>query len=160
METFNNNIEMEIGWIEFSSCVEGQNPVIMNAQYTLSELLILAESAVTVKIMPSTDIPGVSETAAYTVMADLCSNPIYALNRGYTMSWILDETTDPPVIAGVADTSNWIGSRSMMWNSQNCIDRNGYLGQEPPTLAELYIYHACGNTLGLTAHILAVNILM
>ena len=145
-ETFNDNIEMDIGWVEFASCAEGGNPTIINPQYTMDELLILAESAVTVKIMPSTDIPGVSETAAYTVKADLCSNPVYALNRGYTMSWVLDETTDPPVVAGLADTTNWIGATDMLANS--CYGQDA-LGDEPSTLEEMYIYHACANVEGL-----------
>ena len=137
---------MDIGWVEFASCPEGGNTTIINPQYTMDELLILAESAVTVKIMPSTDIPGVNETAAYTMKADLCSNPIYALNRGYTMSWVVNETTDPPVVAGVADTANWIGATDLLWNSCYGYDA---LGEEPSTLEEMYIYHACNNGEGL-----------
>ena len=148
-ETFNDNIEMDIGWIQFASCAEGDNPATINSEYTLDELLILAESAVTVKIMPSTDIPGVSETAAYTMKADFCSNPVYALNRGYTLSWVVDETTDPPVVIDYADEGNWIGATDLIWNS--CYAGVTAVGEEPPTLADLYVYHACGNTEGLNA---------
>merc|ERR1711929_64865 len=77
---------MEIGWIQYSHCEEGDNVNEYNSDYTMDELIEMAETAITVKIMPSGEIPGQSETASYTVMADLCSNPIYALNRGYTMS--------------------------------------------------------------------------
>jgi len=102
-ETF-DGVNMEIGWIQYSHCEEGDNANEYNEDYSMDDLIEMAETAITVKIMPSGETPGQNETASYTVMADLCSNPIYALNRGYTMSWQLDETTDPPVITGYADT--------------------------------------------------------
>lgn len=124
-----NGVAMTIGWIQFSSCIEGTNPSIMNPQYTYDELMELAQSAVTVKIMPSMDIPGINETAAYTVKADLCSNPVYALNHGYSMSFTVSETSDPPVITGLGDTNNWIGASSLM--STNCYGLGNSLGAEP-----------------------------
>merc|ERR1711937_483939 len=106
-------------------------------------------SAVTVKFLASTDIPGQSETAEYAVMADYCSNPIYALNNGYGMSWTVDETSNPPVITGPADTNNWIGDRADHWMWNSCYASDWRLGHEPATLQEDVIYHACGNQQGL-----------
>jgi len=144
-ETF-DGVNMEIGWIQYSHCMEGDNANLYNQDYSMGDLIEMAETAITVKIMPSGEIPGQSETASYTVMADLCSNPIYALNRGYTMSWQVDETSDPPVVTGVADTNNWIGATNLMWSS--CYGDDSY-GAEPSTLDHGYVYHACGNIYGL-----------
>ena len=142
---------MTIGWLEYFHCEEyTNNEFIYNPEGGgLNGLLNLLPYAVTVKILPSSDIPGQNETAAYTVMADLCSNPIYALNNGYTMSYSLDETSDPPVITGYADTSNWIGdnAHSLMWNG--CYYTGNSYGSEPMTLAEEYVYHACNNGAGM-----------
>ena len=148
---------MTIGWLEYTHCTEGlNNELIYNPEYGgLYGLINLAQYAVTVKILPSSDIPGQSETAEYTVMADLCSNPIYALNNGYTMSFTLNETSDPPVITGYADTSNWIGDNAATLVGNSCYGDYTAFGEEPLTLAEEYVYHACGNTEGI--HIVHVN---
>ena len=142
-ETFNGE-RMVIGWIKYSQCVEGMNAPTVNGDYSLTEIIELAQSAVTVKFLPSTDIPGQSETAEYAVTADYCSNPIYALNNGYGMSWTVDETSNPPVITGYADTDNWIGDQAAKWMWNTCFKEWG-VGQEPPTLEEDVIYHACNN---------------
>ena len=79
-------------------------------------------------------------------MADLCSNPIYALNNGYIMSWTVSESSDPPVITDYTNTDYWIGATDLMWNS--CYGAVSY-GSEPSTLSIAYLYHACGNHGGL-----------
>ena len=139
---------MDIGWIEYSHCKEGNNINNYNPDYSMDELIHLAQYAVTVKIMPSSDVPGLSETANYAVMADRCSNPIFALNYGYTMSWTVEESS-APVITGLANMDNWIGTdtaKSLMWSS--CYGDDTF-GAEPSTLDHGYVYHACGNTGGL-----------
>merc|ERR1719334_899190 len=60
-ETF-DGVDMEIGWIQYSHCEEGENANIYNPDYTMDELIERAETAITVKIMPSGEIPGQSET--------------------------------------------------------------------------------------------------
>ena len=129
---------MEIGWIEFSSCIEGKHSSTFNPDYESDELIELAQQAVTVKILPSTDIPGHSETAKYALMADLCSNPIFALNNGYSLSYTLDED----FTASKADPNNWIGdsASTLMWNSCHAA-----LYQ----LSDGKVYWACGNVGGI-----------
>ena len=80
------------------------------------------------------------------LLADLCSNPIYALNNGYIMSWTVSESSDPPVITDYTNTDYWIGATDLMWNS--CYGAVSY-GSEPSTLSIAYLYHACGNHGGL-----------
>lgn len=140
--------------MKYSTCIEGYNPQTYNSEYTLDELIGLAQYAITVKFLPSTDIPGQNETVAYSVMADLCSNPVYALNNGYTMSYKVDENSSPPVVTGYTDTGYWIGNNSytLMWNG--CYGSLGS-GAVPPTLQSGYTYHACGNGNGI--HIVTVN---
>merc|ERR1719283_711406 len=132
------NTEMEIGWIEYSSCIEGANPSTLNPLFSSDELLQLAQQAVTVKILPSTDIPGHSETAYYAMMADLCSNPIFALNNGYSLSFTLDENFVP----SKADPGNWIGDNvdAFLWNT---------CGVALYELADGKTYWACNNVEGL-----------
>jgi len=145
-----DGVTMDIGWLEYSSCIEGDNPSTYNEEYTMDELLILAQYAVTVKILPSTDIPGINETADFAVTANLCSNPIYALNNGYSMSYSVDESSSPPLVTGTANVGNWIGSDAaidLMWNG--CFHGPTAIGKEPITLEEGCIYWACGNTEGL-----------
>eukprot|EP01083_Nonionella_stella_P091790 256698_1 len=95
-----------IGWIQYASCMEGR-PIGYPDGYTQDELIDIAKYAITVKVLPSTDIPGQSETPDVALMADLCSNPIYALNNGYEMSFTVNESLH--LVAG-ADTNNWIGT--------------------------------------------------
>ena len=131
---------MEIGWIEYSSCIEGANPSTLNSDFSSDQLLQLAQQAVTVKILPSTDIPGHSETAYYAMMADLCSNPIFALNNGYSLSFTLDENFVP----SPSDPGNWIGDNvdEFLWNS---------CGVDLHKLTEGYraVYWACDNHEGI-----------
>jgi len=144
-ERFNGEL-MRIGWIKYSSCVEGWNAPTVNQDYSRDEIIELAQSAVTVKFLPSTDIPGQSETAEYAVTADYCSNPIYALNHGYGMSATVDETKNPTVVTGNADISNWIGDNADIWMPTGCHADEGFA---PATLQEDVIYHACDNHKGL-----------
>ena len=141
---------MTIGWLEYMHCTEGfNNDFIYNPEGGgLNGLLDLVQYAVTVKILPSSDIPGQNETAAYTVMADLCSNPIYALNNGYSMSFTVNETSDTPVVIDYANISNWIGDNAAALTANGCF-YNTPIGSEPETLASEYIYHTCGNGGGL-----------
>eukprot|EP01083_Nonionella_stella_P154771 499143_1 len=94
-----NVVNMDIGWIEFASCKEGctWEPDTSGCDnddhllqypngWTQQQMIDIARYAITVKILPSTDIPG-DETIEYAVKADICSNPIYALNNGYELSF-------------------------------------------------------------------------
>jgi len=132
---------MMIGWIEYASCVEGNNPPVFNEAVSR-----MHSSAITVKILPSTDVPGHSETSAYAVTAKLCSNPVYAFNSGYAMSWVVDQTTDPPLITGLADTDNWIGDNAATLMGMHCSEWG--VDDEPPTL-DSQIYGAACNGAGI-----------
>lgn len=80
-------------------------------------LHVLTSNA-SVQMGPSSNVPGISEDADYTNTADLCSNPVYAFNKGYELSFTLDMTTSPPLISNWADTDNWIGTdtaKGIIW---------------------------------------------
>ena len=77
-----NGQNTDIGWLHFASCTEGSNPLVYNSEYSIDELLDLAQYAITVQFGPSTNIPGLEEDERYTNTADLCSNPVWALNNG------------------------------------------------------------------------------
>ena len=130
--------DVQIGWVEYSSCTEGWNAPTLNAEYTSDELLDLAEYAVTVKILPSSDVPGSSENAEFAVMADMCSAPVHSLNNGYTISHFVDESGN---YIGREDGSNWIGSTeavNRMWT--RC---------QPAYQMNDIFYWGCGNVDGL-----------
>ena len=97
--------------MKYVSCNESNNTVFSyHTGYTQQQLTNFAQYGITVKLLPSTDTPGSNENSNYTVKADICSNPVYALNTGYEISYVLDESTSPPVITGQADLNNWIGT--------------------------------------------------
>jgi len=142
-----NGQSVEIGWIKYSSCTEGpNNPLTYNPDYSADELKELTKLAVTVKILPSTDIPGKSETADYALTANLCSNPIFALNRGFMMSYSVGSDWK---VSGTADTDNWIGVKAgtLMSSYANC--RGNVVGSDPLKLEDGNVYWACGNFAGL-----------
>eukprot|EP01084_Bolivina_argentea_P176063 304743_1 len=106
---------MDIGWIKYATCMEGRisssklNALKYPNHVSLEKLLNISKYAVTVKFLPSSDIPdGVNENIEYAVKAHICSNPIYALNNGYQLSWTLNITTS--LIIGYANIGNWIGA--------------------------------------------------
>eukprot|EP00484_Ammonia_sp_Unknown_P000462 CAMPEP_0197022490 /NCGR_PEP_ID=MMETSP1384-20130603/3357_1 /TAXON_ID=29189 /ORGANISM="Ammonia sp." /LENGTH=309 /DNA_ID=CAMNT_0042450545 /DNA_START=90 /DNA_END=1016 /DNA_ORIENTATION=+ len=73
-----------------------------------------------------------------------CSNPVWAMNHGYELSYTVDETTG--LVTGVGDGHDWQNSG---WNflASSCL-----LDTEegsPPNLLTDVIYWACGNTNGL-----------
>ena len=147
-----NSITLEIGWLQYSTCIEGNNEQTYNSNYSLDEFLYLAQYAVTIKFLPSTDIPGeplTEQSDQYGVMADLCSNPIYALNNGYMMAFTVDETSSPPVLTGYGNTDNWIGTNAVTMMSNNCYDNDKSSGDEPSTLEDGYVTYSCGNADGL-----------
>ena len=138
---------MDIGWLELASCIKGFNPLIYHNAYSLSELIVLAEQAITVQIGPSSNIPGVTMDSDYTNTADLCSSPIFALNNGYEMSYHLNMSTTPPVISGYSDLNDWIGtntSKSILENSCSLSS----VGAEALSLMNS-TYYACGNNDGM-----------
>eukprot|EP01083_Nonionella_stella_P117811 351457_1 len=138
------NIQMEIGWIEFASCTEGWQSSSHALRYpdgwTMQEMIDISRYAVTLKILPSTDIPG-SETAQYAITADICSNPVFALNNGYELSWTLDTATSN--IIGVTSDQYWIGARSYVLNSLPHHQTTARL------LSDGYFFHCINNLHGL-----------
>ena len=127
--------DVQIGWVEYSSCTEGWNPSTYNAEYTMEELLDLAQYAITMKILPSTDVPGSSENADFAVMADMCSAPVQSLNNGYMVSHFQDGGRE-----GQA-SNNWIGSSVAVARMRTqCASI---------TAIENRFYWACGNVDGL-----------
>ena len=99
--TFNfNDGPMNIGWIEFSWCSPRNGPESTSnyhPSFTENELFGLLKYAITVQIGPKTNVPGVTENADYTNTADICSNPVWALNHQYELSFVLDMTSSPTV---------------------------------------------------------------
>ena len=76
-ETFNDGTTIDIGWIKFSECNEGYG-VDSAPQYdtfSLTELIEIAQQAVTVKIInEQTDAyPGFGEDDQYAIQTDICS---------------------------------------------------------------------------------------
>ena len=144
-ENFNGE-DIEIGWIKYSSCIEGNNLMTLNADYTESEIVDLAKRAVTVKILPFTDVPGSSETAEYAVTADICSNPVFALNNGYQMDYTVDSDL---LVSGYSNVDNWSGTDSATNRLSNgCYECTSGLGQEPWQFTDLF-YWACCNGAGI-----------
>eukprot|EP01083_Nonionella_stella_P092119 257764_1 len=156
-----NGVNMDIGWVEFASCKEGCKYSSAHAMcdtddhslkypngWTQQQMIDIARYAITVKILPSSDIPGSeSETTEYAVKSDICSNPIYALNNGYELSFTLDLTTS--FVTGFTDLNNWIGSnnaKSRLGNSCNHGSKARLI------IDDDLFYQACGNFGGL--HIL------
>ena len=102
--TFNfNDGSMEIGCLQFSSCNNPSGSSNYHSSFTQSELFALLKYAVTVQIGPATNVPGVSETSDYTNTADLCSNPVWALNNKYELSFVLNITSSPTVCSIVCE---------------------------------------------------------
>eukprot|EP01084_Bolivina_argentea_P252528 423888_1 len=93
-----------IGWIQFATCTEGTSiasiPLPSNG-WNIKQLQNISQYAITIKILTGNDIPGSIENQFYAVTADICSNPIYALNNGYELSYTLN-ITDSTVI-GASD---------------------------------------------------------
>lgn len=109
--TFNfHDRSMEIGWLQFSSCTEG-NPSTgsgsnYHSSFNQSELFALLQYAVTVQIGPKSNVPGVTENTDWTNTADLCSNPVWALNNKYELSFVLDMFSSPTVCSIVSLLTN------------------------------------------------------
>ena len=135
---------LDVCWIRYLDCEEGDNPSTLHHPYTVDQLVDIAQYAVTLKILPSDDVPGSDETCDFGVTADVCSNPVFALNKGYALSHELDEWASPPVITGYADTDNWIGTNKAKKRLKNSCYGDRILGEEPQTLLNGRVYHACG----------------
>ena len=99
--TFNfDDGPMNIGWIEFSWCSPRNVPESSSnyhPSFTQNELFDILKYAITVQIGPDSNIPGVTENADYTNTADICSNPVWALNHKYELSFVLNMTSSPTV---------------------------------------------------------------
>ena len=96
-----NDVSMEIGWIEFSWCIEGNNNDKYSQNYhsgfTEAELFDLLQYAVTIQIGPRSNVTWGREDSNYTNTADICSNPVFALNNQYELSFVVNMTSDPTV---------------------------------------------------------------
>lgn len=147
-ETFTGGVTMDIGWIKYLSCEEGEGSVRVQYPFALSDIINLAQYAVTIKILPKGDIPGLREDSEYAVMADLCSNPVYAMNHGKEMSYNLDINTG--LVDGVTDINNWIGTDDAVARMQNkCLGHGLSIGSEPKDLITGLFYHGSCNGNGL-----------
>eukprot|EP01083_Nonionella_stella_P227374 806788_1 len=148
-ETFNGDA-IDIGWMEFMHCAEGNGAPSAHQYdngFSLSQMIDLAQHAVTLKILPSTDTPGSSETTAYAVTADLCSNPVFALNNGYEMSYALDLSNAQ--ITSYGDINDWIGD-SVALDRLNHTGMNGKIaGNLPSALSSDMVFAAYSNAAGL-----------
>lgn len=129
---------MDIGWIKYGSCIEGWgssiNTVTFNANLTAEKIF----SSISIKILPSTDIPdGITENSDYSVKADICSNPVYALHNGLELSFQLD-------------INNWIGSTTAINRLRNdCYHGTGSIGHLPRSISNGELYQSCGSWGGL-----------
>eukprot|EP01084_Bolivina_argentea_P029036 53913_1 len=154
IENFNGNT-LDIGWIELLKCKEGTNEEstpIYPSGYTIQELQSISEYAITVKILTGTGIPGFNENSEYAVKADICSNPVYALNNGFEMSYTLN-TTNSQVI-GMTNINNWIG----IMNATNRLINSCYThtprGSLPGKLLESEVYGSyCNNGLHIMCNV-------
>ena len=166
-----NGLSMDIGWLEFSWCEEGNNNAVASSNYHSgfdeSELFELLQYAVTVQIGPRNGVPWGAEDNDYTGTADICSNPVFALNNQYELSHVLDTTSDPTVCVIMwchffplnsfsfitifhdqvtldnADTSNWIGTTCAVARLQNSCFLSGGIGSPPSDIRDV-VYTACG----------------
>jgi len=140
-----NGVTKEIGWFEFGSCVEGPNALEFPSGYTLSELVELARYAITVKIIPADKLPTDDTADDFSVKADICSNPIFALGHGYEMSYTLDTSTFDVIGQTSASSPDWIGSDTAKNRLKNtCNEGGSMISYDKP-----FIYHACGNAYGM-----------
>ena len=92
---------MDIGWIQFSWCSNGIYDLNSSSNYhgsfNKSELFALLEYAITVQIGPKSDVPRVTIDDDYTNTADICSNPVWALNHKYELGYVLNTGSSPTV---------------------------------------------------------------
>ena len=163
-QTFANGDSMEIGWIKFASCNEEDmktsTDYAYNSNYSLWNLVHLAKYAITMKLLTYNDIPGEMENSEYSVTADLCSNVVFALNKGYELSYPIHLETHQ--ITGYSNLQQWIGTtkaKSRLSNScffsghVHCTStgwQNSYLIIRPRSLYNhRMFYHACNNPHGL-----------
>lgn len=121
-----------------------------NDNFRIEEFNYLVQNAITVKILPSGDIPGETENEEYALSTVMCSNPIYALNRGYEMTYRyqVDQATANPIVIGYADEVNWKGTTQSLARIENSCFVKTANGSVPQALSDS-IYHACGNAQGM-----------
>eukprot|EP01083_Nonionella_stella_P300996 1030384_1 len=157
--TTENFVDMttEIGWIKFASCKEGYGSDLYALEYPTTngwskqELIDIAKNAVTVKILPSDDIPGSNENGEYAVTADICSNPMFAFNNGYELSWTVDMVTS--LVTGATNSLYWIGSENATNRMTNSMTTSVAIGDEPRSISDGYFYHAPNNKKGFHIYI-------
>eukprot|EP01084_Bolivina_argentea_P035042 64979_1 len=137
----------EIGWFKFAQCTEGKGSSLHGIkyanEYSVGELISILKYAVTIKLLPSSDIPGQIENNNFALTADICSDPIWAINNGYEMSFILDKTTAS--VIGYSNINNWFGTSTAKNRLNNsCLHLNS-----PKEIIDSFIYDSCGNSNGL-----------
>ena len=143
-----NGVPMTIGWIKYAHCVEGDgSPLIFDDPNYINDIL---KYAITVKILPTGNIPGVSENANFSVKADICSNPVFALNHGYEFSFKLDLLTE--LIIDDSSWYDWIGpqiAQDRMRNNRSGISSNVPSSGSPPGYNSARLFWARDNVNGL-----------
>ena len=143
-----NGVPMTIGWIKYAHCIEGDgSPLIFDDPNYINDIL---KYAITVKILPTGNIPGVNENVNFSVKADICSNPVFALNHGYEFSFKLDLLTE--LIIDDSVYTDWIGSQiaqDRMRNNRSGISSNIPSSGSPPGYNSARLFWARDNVNGL-----------
>eukprot|EP01084_Bolivina_argentea_P231894 390954_1 len=151
-----NGVNHSIGWVQFLTCTEGSTvasiPTLGNG-LTIAQLQNISQYAITTKFLTGNDIPGVTENTAYAVKSDICSNPIYALNNGYELSYTLDITNS--FVTGLSNLNNWIGTTTAKNRLSNGCHTYAGIGTLPGTLLDTEVFGAYCNGAGL--HLITGN---
>ena len=131
-EEFIIGAPMTIGWIKYASCTEGsntsQNALIFDNIDYINNISVYA---ITVKILPTGEIPGVHENINFSVKAAICSNPIFAFNAGYELTYELNVSSE--LIIDNSSWYDWIGTdkvRDRMKNDMSLLQQT-LLGTSP-----------------------------
>ena len=101
----------------------------------MDELLYLFPYAITVKILSTDYLPNNTiYSGDYMIKADICSNPIFALNNKWETSFVLDYDTG--LIVSASDPNDWIGTAIAQARMNNELPCYICVGDEPPTFME------------------------
>ena len=144
IENFQETGEINVGWIKYS-CNE-----------PLEKLLKISKYAITAKFVPSSK----SVIDDYKVTANVCSNPIYALNNGYELSYTLNKRSSPLSstasnndIIDFVNPDDWIGTYHA---KQQLLNNKCSKKPALKRLSDGYIFRACDeNPNGI--HIISPN---
>ena len=139
------NQSHQVGWVKVISCIDSSHSHTVNPfTFYRSDYLSLSSRAISIKFQPPGGVNN-PHYASLTVIAKPYTNPIqYGLNYAHELSYTYNASGN---VAGMASTSNWIGTKTALsrLNQGDC--PNAYKGN-PYKLHEM-VYHACANVNGL-----------